>query len=164
MLIAIFYATLALSPPLAAAENEISGPARVIDANTLDVAGDRIDLYGIRAPGLLHDCRLRYNIVVYQCGVFAKNRLAKILGSRMVRCEPRGRGNWGRIAAICRVDGEDLGERLVREGWALADRRYDLGYVAAEDEARRERRSMWMQGTTPRWSMRRLGQGGGAQN
>ncbi len=68
------------------------------------------------------------------------------------------------MAAICLADGEDLGERLVHEGWALADRRYDLGYVAAEDVARRERRSMWMQGTKPQWSMRRLGQGGGAQN
>ena len=75
-------------------------------------------------------------------GSCSAGRLAKILRSRNVRCEPRGRGNWGRVAAICLADGEDLGERLVREGWALADPRYDVGYVAAEDVARRESRGL----------------------
>ncbi len=40
-----------------------------------------------------------------------------------VTCQERERGRYGRVVAVCRVQGEDLGTRLVGNGRALAYRR-----------------------------------------
>jgi len=61
-----------------------------------------------------------------------------------VACSARGRDRYGRTLAICSAgDIADLGEALVRDGYAVDYRRYTSDYLAAEDEARAARRGIW---------------------
>ena len=46
---------------------------------------------------------------------------------------------YGRVLATCRVGGEDIGDAVVRAGWAVAD----LRYAGAVLEARRAGRGIW---------------------
>ena len=51
--------------------------------------------------------------------------------------------------------GEDLGEWMVAQGWALAYRRYSLDYVDEEAEARAARRAIWTSEFVTPWEWRR---------
>jgi endonuclease YncB( thermonuclease family) len=58
-----------------------------------------------------------------------------------------GEATYGRPVATATIDGEDVGEKLIRQGWAVAEPRYLAGgpdrlrhRTAAEAEARQARR------------------------
>lgn len=63
-----------------------------------------------------------------------------IVGGHEVVCSGDHSDIFGRLVGTCRItgdgDGLDVGGELVRQGWALAYRRYGRQYGAAEDEAR----------------------------
>ena len=61
--LALAAALLLATPALA---QDITGPARVIDGDTLDVAGQRIRLYGIDAPEKNQTCQIED--VSWACG------------------------------------------------------------------------------------------------
>jgi endonuclease YncB( thermonuclease family) len=117
------------------------GRATVIDGDTLDVAGVRVRLHGIDAPESRQDCERQG--VVFACGAEAPRWLERAVGAREVYCTARDIDRNGRVVASCTAGGSDLGESLVRAGWAIAYRRYSTEYVAAEDEARVARRGLW---------------------
>jgi hypothetical protein len=52
------------------------------------------------------------------------------------------------------VDGEDVSRWLVRNGWALAFRRYSVAYVADEDFAREQKRGLWSGAFIAPWEWR----------
>ena len=68
-------------------------------------------------------------------------------------CE--GSGAYDRRAAVCSVDGEDLNAWLVREGLALAYRKYSLDYIGQENAARAAGRGMWSGAFYAPWDQRR---------
>ncbi len=95
----------------AALAGEISGTAAVIDGDTLEIHGQRIQLHGIDAPESRQLCRLDGK--PWQCGKDAANALAEKIARRPVTCEDLGRDHYKRIIARCTVAGEDLGEWMV---------------------------------------------------
>jgi endonuclease YncB( thermonuclease family) len=124
---------------------EITGQARVIDGDTLDVSGIRIRLHGIDAPEARQTCESAAG-VVYLCGAEAAKTLREMIAGRPVRCVDRSRlaDRYGRIIAVCYDDaGRDLNDAMVRAGQAVAYRRYSLDYVEAEDAARAARVGIW---------------------
>ncbi|MGZ9074022.1 MAG: thermonuclease family protein, partial [Rhodoplanes sp.] len=56
--------------------------------------------------------------------------------------------------AVCYVGGEDQNERIVREGWALAFRRYSADYVQVESAAKRAGAGIWRGEFTTPWEWR----------
>lgn len=131
---------------------DISGPARVIDGDTIDIAGERIRLDGIDAPEMDQTCSPDRRRV----GDLARRRLAIIAHGRTVRCARRGVDRYGRTLAACRVGETDVAADLVRAGWAWDYTRFSGGrFAALERQARFEGLGVWALACEPPWAWRR---------
>lgn len=118
-------------------EVPLSGSARVIDGDTLSLAGQSIRLSGIDAPELDQRCGET------ACGRDARNFLTDAVAGRNVTCRSTALDQYGRTLATCAVDGTDLGALMVLSGHAVAYRRYSNAYVAQERAARAAGRGVW---------------------
>ncbi|WP_235836985.1 thermonuclease family protein [Cereibacter johrii] len=132
---------LAALLPLPLLAAPVEGPARVIDGDTLEIEGVRVRLFGIDAPE--HDQTCGDPDRLWPCGSWATERLELLLGGRAVRCEGDERDRYGRLLATCEARGEDVGARMVREGAAVAYRRYSARYVREEARAEAEGLGVW---------------------
>ncbi len=130
----------------------VTGQAVVVDGDTMDVAGERIRLWGIDAPESRQTCLRERE--PYACGQMATDHLRSLLGQREVDCTPRAKDRYGRTVAVCRFEGIDLGAAMVKDGWALAFVRYSRDYVGEENEARQARRGMWSGAFALPWEWR----------
>jgi endonuclease YncB( thermonuclease family) len=141
---------LALASPWSA-RAEIVGRAAVVDGHTLEIAGQRIRLFGIEAPG---EGQLCAGASPWRCGQQAAFALAEIVGPHWVHCAERGRDRDGRVAAVCRLagpHGPDANARMVRQGWARADRQVSTDYVDEEQAAKNDRAGVWRGTTEAPW-------------
>ena len=131
----------------------VSGPARVVDGDTLEVRGTRVRLHGIDAPESKQRCRSAQR--TWSCGHEVTRALARRIGSRTVACEERDQDRYGRIVAVCRVGVEDVNAWMVAEGWAFAYRRYSTQYVAEETVAKVAKRGIWRGDVVAPWEWRK---------
>ena len=131
----------ALVATLAAAE-EISGAARVVDANTLEIGSRRVRLIGVDAPDLEQTCPVRKG-GTYPCGRVAAETLAKLVKDGPLVCRGEKTDDIGRILARCAIRGFDLGEQFVLTGRAFADPETGAAYRRAEGTAEKLREGMW---------------------
>ncbi|MGF1610471.1 MAG: thermonuclease family protein [Kiloniellales bacterium] len=131
----------------------LTGPAWVIDGDTIIVAGERVRLHGIDAPELDQTFWCRGQELA--CGAMAMAALEALTAGVTLRCEAIERDLHGRLIAKCfSPNGIDIGRRLVSAGWALAYRYYSMDYVDAEDEARKAKRGMWRGRFMKPWAWR----------
>jgi endonuclease YncB( thermonuclease family) len=115
----------------------IVGPARVIDGDSIVVAGVEIRLYGIDAPEFRQTCMRAGH--PWACGITATRFLQSLLAGRELSCRPREQDRYGRTIAICFAGGADVGAVMVKAGQAVA---YGA-YQADERDARTARRGVW---------------------
>jgi endonuclease YncB( thermonuclease family) len=141
LLAAVMVLLLAPAVPKARAI-EFAGRAPVVaDGESLRIDGRLVRLWGMRAPPLSLQCRDKGG-QSYACGVRAREALQALIGAREVTCHQRSTiPDFGLLAA-CAVGGIDLGQEMVRRGWAIAERRFE-GYMAQEIEARRAGEGLW---------------------
>ena len=131
-------ACLLLSPALA---QDVSGPARASDGDTLNLTGVHVRLHGIDAPELAQSCSR--DGASWPCGRAAADRLAELVAGKSVRCEQRDIDDYGRTVATCRAGGIDLSAAMVDAGLATALPHFTTAYVANEARAREQRRGIW---------------------
>ena len=135
---------------------DITGKPRIVDGDTIEMAGQRIRIHGIDAPEAKQNCRdLKGE---WQCGFEATNALAFFVAKNWVTCVERDVDRYGRVVAVCYaggIGGPDIGERMVLEGWALAYRRYSTDYIDEEDDAKSNRRGLWRGEFVKPWEWRR---------
>ena len=131
----------------------LTGSARIIDGDTLEVRGTRVRLYGIDAPE--HAQRCRSGGRLWSCGRAATRALSSRIGQNAVSCKIRDQDRYGRSIAVCRTRGEDVNAWMVTEGWAFAYRKYSRRYVAEEMAARTARRGVWQGDVVAPWDWRR---------
>ncbi|TVP72036.1 MAG: thermonuclease family protein [Rhodobacteraceae bacterium] len=123
--------------PLLAVPVEITGTARVIDGDTLEVSGQRIRLGGIDAPEMSETC-VDARGKRWDCGVWATEATRAILAQRTVRCVDLGERSYQRVVGRCYLDGRDLAVTLIEAGAARPCLRFaraqgsEAAYLAAE--------------------------------
>lgn len=134
------------APPVAASAVGLvlTGQARVIDGDTIDVAGERIRLHGIDAPEMRQTCDAPDG--EWACGEWARDEMVRLIDGRALHCTGVERDRYGRLVAACMAGSADLGAALVEAGVAVAYERYSLAYVPHEHRARAARRGLWAQG------------------
>lgn len=123
---------------------DVRGVARVIDGDTLEVAGTTVRLFGIDAPEAGQSCEGDGR--AWPCGDWAGSELRRLIGGHRVLCEQVDTDRYGRMVARCSVSGRDLGAALVESGAAFAYRRYSMAYVGQERAAQAARRGLWEHG------------------
>lgn len=131
----------------------IQGAARVLDGDTIDLAGTRVRLEGIDAPEIGQTC-VRHGGGSWPCGTAAAEALKRLIGGAQVTCSPQGLDTYGRVLGICRIGGRDIGDEMVRNGLAWAFVKYSASYVNSEAEARLARRGVWQAPTQAAWDYR----------
>ena len=104
---------LALLPTLALADT--TGPARVIDGDTIEIGSESIRLHGIDAPEAAQQCQDQAG-KPYKCGPRATRVLRRLTDGETVRCEERDRDRYGRIVTVCYVGSQDLNRQMVLKG------------------------------------------------
>jgi endonuclease YncB( thermonuclease family) len=132
---------LLLTLPALSAET-ISGPAVVVDGDTIELQGAQIRLYGIDAPEAAQTCE-NANGRTYPCGRTAAHALAGQIGTNPVTCEPVKTPKRERVVAVCRVGHEDLSAWMAAHGHAIAERRASPAYLRQESKAWATRRGLW---------------------
>ncbi len=128
-------ATLLLAIPSLSYADLMSGRVSVIDGDTLEMHGVRIQLNGIDAPESGQSC-LDVNGASYRCGQSAALQMLEYVEGRSVNCQVTDNDRYGRSLTTCSVDGMNVNEQLVADGWVLDYRQYSLDYVDAETYAR----------------------------
>ena len=121
---------------------DVSGRARVIDGDTIQIGQARIRLHGIDAPEASQTC-LDTGGRAAACGATATQALKVLIGAATVDCAQRDIDRYGRIVARCTVNGRDLGQGMVASGLAVAYRQYSMDYVPFEQAARAQGLGIW---------------------
>lgn len=149
MLLATVSLFMVLSGP---AFGDVTGKPRVIDGDTLKIAGESIRLYGIDAPEMAQRCDgpkpLR------KCGEFAADALIERLSGKTLTCVVEDVDKYKRLIATCNVEGADLSAWMVSEGYAMAYVKFSNRYVDEEAEARAKRKGLWQTTFEPPWKYR----------
>lgn len=139
-----FLLALCLAAPPALAVS-LTGTARVVDGDTIEISGQTLRLIGIDAPELAQPCQRAGK--PWACGTWSRDALRARLKGRDLSCSGRDQDRYGRWLVTCRLGGQDLGQDLVRNGIAFAYRRYSSLYIPDEALAEGESRGLWS-GTT----------------
>ncbi|WP_168707758.1 thermonuclease family protein [Sphingopyxis sp. PAMC25046] len=128
-------------PPAPSVAQDVSGPARVSDGDTLNLTGVVVRLYGIDAPELKQTCMRGDSR--WACGREAAGKLAALVEGHTVRCEQRDIDDYGRTVAMCRVGRADLSAAIVDAGLAVALSKFTAAYVPNEARARERKLGLW---------------------
>lgn len=144
-------ATVFVSFPASAAE--ITGAARVIDGDTVDIGPVRIRLHGIDAPESDQTCA-RVGGGTWNCGTASTKRLANLIDGETISCSALERDHYGRVIAVCYQNDVDLNALLVREGLAWAFTHFSEDYASLEVTARAAGVGVWQAESTPPWEYR----------
>ncbi len=135
------------------ANADLSGPAVIVDGDTLSIAGNKVRLHGIDTPEKNQTCIA--NGVTWPCGYEATEAVRNWTYTKEVRCVGNQKDRYGRLIAECFVSGYNLNARIVYEGLGLAYRKYSKQYVPEEDKARQAGRGMWAGEFVPPWDWRK---------
>ena len=116
-----------------------TGPAVVVDGDTLFVAGVHVRLLNMDAFESDQTCTRDGK--EYPCGTSATLTMIGLISENEIRCEGDKRDRYNQPLVHCWVGDLDLGREMVRAGWAIfAD---GAEYRADQEQARRTRAGAW---------------------
>ena len=122
--------------------SEIYGLPIITDGDTIKILNNKIRLHGIDAPEQNQKCIK--NKKEYNCGVVATDVLVKKIGKNLVKCfTQKNKDRYNRFIGVCFVEKEDLNKWMVRNGYAIAYRRYSKDYILDEEFAKTNKLGLW---------------------
>ena len=150
--ITVLFAILQPSQLLADPNGTIEARPNVTDGDTYQFS---VRLFGIDTPETRQVCASASG-QFYYCGSGARDFQDDLFdvsesgrATETVACTFTGAVTYGRAVASCKVNGLDVGEQIIRAGWALAYREFLDGhpledkYLDAEADAESRKLGMW---------------------
>lgn len=127
------------------AVGDVLGIPNVVDGDSLEIEGQRFDLYGIDSPEPGTSCQ-KENGKSFDCGRIATTALLDLTAGLEVTCVPIARSDQDSskpTPAHCTAGGFSLNHNMVHTGWAIADRATSNDYIETEGEAKAAKRGLW---------------------
>ena len=122
-----------------------SADIKIIDADTIKFNDKIIRLSGIDAPEKTQQCE-DHNKIIYNCGIQAKNELIKLVSNNLNKkfhCDYNNKDRYNRFLGECYIGGININKWLVRNGWAIAYRKYSFKYIEDEHTAMINQKGIW---------------------
>ena len=130
--------------------SEIVGFPKVVDGDTIHIKSYKIRLEGIDAPEMKQKCKKPYLKIMffnfqkdYYCGQMSKKKLVQKIGNKPVKCILLGKDRYKRYLAKCLKGTINLNRWMVRNGYAIAYRKYSKIYIPDENFAKEEKLGLW---------------------
>ena len=132
---------------------EISGIPKVVDGDTIHINNYKFRLEGIDAPEMRQQCKkesLKISFLIgftfykdYSCGRFSKEKLITKINTSEIKCISSSKDRYKRYIATCFKGKTNLNQWMVRNGFAIAYRRYSKKYVPDEAFAKENKLGLW---------------------
>ena len=132
---------------------EISGIPKIIDGDTVHINENKFRLEGIDAPEMRQKCKkesLNISFIIgftfykdYNCGKVSKEKLITKINNSEVKCISTSKDRYKRYIATCFKGKTNINQWMVRNGYAIAYRRYSQKYVLDEDFAKENKSGLW---------------------
>jgi len=119
----------------------IAGTARAFKGDVIIIDGAKVTLFGISAPAPSEQCMKAGK--AWPFGVEAKKALADLVDGGHVVCWIKNKVGHGSWQGTCALGTADLGEAMVRAGWASAVTDMTNAYAAAQAEAQSNHKGIW---------------------
>ena len=132
---------------------EISGIPKVVDGDTLHIDNYKFRLEGIDAPEMRQQCKkesFKISFFIgfifykdYSCGRVSKEKLITKIDTTEIKCISSSKDRYKRYIATCYKGKTNLNQWMVRNGFAIAYRRYSKIYVSDEEFAKENKLGLW---------------------
>ena len=141
--------------------DQVTGPATTVDGQSFDIKSDRFRLWGIDTPDRNTSCYR--NGLRWRPTADTRAALRRCIDGKIVTCKVgKLERKWFRdiyVSECWTDDGTDVGDCMVRGGWASDHTCYSGGYYASlESEAKGKALGLWSCDNGP--GTRRWGRGG----
>ena len=121
----------------------LTGPAQIVDVDTIRIDGTKLRFWGIDGPGE-HDRNQPNNVKAYDAE--ASDFLKRETSGQAIECHLTGKKSYDRFMARCyyAATGQDLSAHIVASGYAVDDPKYSNGYYSDyERRAKEQRLGFW---------------------
>ena len=132
---------------------EISGTPKIIDGDTVHINNYKFRLEGIDAPEMRQQCKkesFKISFLIsfafykdYSCGRVSKVKLANKINTSEIKCISSSKDRYKRYIATCFKGKTNLNQWMVRNGFAIAYKRYSKKYVPDEVFAKENKLGLW---------------------
>ena len=132
---------------------EISGIPKVVDGDTVHIDNYKFRLEGIDAPEMRQQCKkesFKISFFIsftfykdYSCGRVSKEKLITKIDTTEIKCISSSKDRYKRYIATCYKGKTNLNQWMVRNGFAIAYRRYSKKYIPDEEFAKENKLGLW---------------------
>ena len=132
---------------------EVSGNPKIVDGDTIHINNYKFRLEGIDAPEMKQQCKkefLKISSLIgftfykdYSCGKVSKDKLIEKINGSQIKCIYKSKDRFKRYIATCYKQKANLNKWMVRNGFAIAYRKYSKKYVPDEDFAKENKLGLW---------------------
>ena len=122
--------------------SEIYGIQIITDGDTVKILNNKIRLHGIDAPEKNQKCTK--NKKKYNCGALATEALIDKINKNVIKClTQKNKDKYNRFIGVCFLGQKNLNKWMVRNGHAIAYKRYSKDYILDEEFAKTNKLGLW---------------------